>query len=127
MGYLVVNPSDSLQWLYAVEQSFPGWRLRPKMLRQWRQDLRWSQLFMVGRISEELDTEESSKALDLRTYQRWERGQTQPQMKHYKALQRVFCKYWPLYFEAATQALMREWKQEIERTYGRSDSRMKKS
>lgn len=67
------------------------WLRQSEALREWRKALGWSQMYMVKKISENLPEGEE---LELRTYQRWERGQAKPQMRHYKALQQVFQKQW---------------------------------
>lgn len=67
-----------------------------KVLREWREALGWTQEKAVGAVCPYLP-----ESIDLKTYQRWERGEAQPHIKNYQALQQMLQEHglWVIDFE----------------------------
>ena len=92
MEYFVNTPigvlavSLLLWWLhcYMKRQML---RLQPGQLREWRKFRRLSQEQMVEKVSQYLPNKRNG--LDLKTYQRWERGERQPHVRNHMALQKM--------------------------------------
>src|SRR5207245_5713440 len=77
------------RWTPAVQRQW----LRRGVLRAWREVLGWTQEQMVMKLQKYLPPD----TLDLKTYQRWERGKTLPHLRSFLALRQMLLdleNYW---------------------------------